>query len=94
MESWYVASSNFIDPVLGQQSRCVVRSPTPLNGTIFQGFEWYVSSEGDHFCNLARDIPYLHEIGITALWIPPACKANGIHDNGFGIYGEASGRRH
>ena len=65
----------------------IVRSVTPVNRTMFQGFEWYVSADGTHFRRLSRDIPALKDIGITALWIPPACKGNGVKDNGFGIYG-------
>ena len=62
-------------------------TPTPINGTMLQGFEWYVSADGKHFRRLARDIPALNEIGITAIWIPPACKGGGPEDNGYGIYG-------
>jgi alpha-amylase len=54
---------------------------------MFQGFEWYVAADGTHFRRLARDISALKDIGITALWIPPACKGSGVKDNGFGIYG-------
>lgn len=58
-----------------------------MNATMMQAFEWYVAPDGKHFRRLARDIPALEKIGITALWIPPACKANGAEDNGYGIYG-------
>jgi len=52
-----------------------------------QAFEWYVAPDGKHFRRLARDIPSLEAIGISALWIPPACKGGGDRDNGYGIYG-------
>lgn len=69
------------------QTQRIVRSVTPVNRTMFQGFEWYVAADGTHFRRLARDISALKDIGITALWIPPACKGSGVKDNGFGIYG-------
>ena len=74
------------------QTQRIVRSVTPVNRTMFQGFEWYVAADGTHFRRLARDLPALKDIGITALWIPPACKASGVKDNGFGIYGLLSFR--
>ena len=52
-----------------------------------QAFEWYVAADGKHLRRLARDIPLYEEIGITALWIPPGCKAIGPEDNGYGVYG-------
>ena len=54
---------------------------------MFQGFEWYVAPDGKHWRRLARDVPALEQIGITAMWIPPACKGGGPDDNGYGIYG-------
>ena len=54
-----------------------------------QAFEWYVAPDGKHFRRLTRDVPALEEIGITAMWIPPACKGSGPEDNGYGIYGTA-----
>ena len=55
-----------------------------------QAFEWYVAADGKHFRRLARDVPALESIGITALWIPPASKGSGPDDNGYGIYGGAT----
>jgi alpha-amylase len=63
--------------------------PTPVNGTMFQAFEWYVAADGKHFRRLTRDIPALAQLGITAMWIPPACKGQNDQDNGYGIYGNA-----
>lgn len=54
---------------------------------MMQAFEWYVAPDGKHFRRLARDMPSLEAIGISALWIPPACKGGGDSDNGYGIYG-------
>jgi alpha-amylase len=64
-----------------------MQSPTPLNGTMFQAFEWYVAPDGTHWRRLARDIPALKDMGITAIWIPPACKGQNDQDVGYGIYG-------
>ena len=61
--------------------------PTPVNGTMFEGFEWYVEPDGKHWRRLARDVPALAELGITAIWIPPACKGQHGKDVGYGIYG-------
>ena len=61
--------------------------PTPQNATMMQAFEWYVAADGKHFRRLTRDVPALDTIGISALWIPPACKGGGPDDNGYGIYG-------
>ena len=44
------------------------QSPTPVNGTMMQAFEWYVAADGKHWQRLARDIPALAQLGITALW--------------------------
>jgi alpha-amylase len=63
------------------------QSPTPVNGTMMQAFEWYVAADGKHWRRLERDIPALAQIGITALWIPPACKGQNDQDTGYGIYG-------
>ena len=54
---------------------------------MMQAFEWYVAADGKHFRRLERDIPALEHVGVTALWIPPACKGSGPDDNGYGIYG-------
>jgi alpha-amylase len=58
-----------------------------MNATMMQAFVWYVAADGKHFRRLARDIKALEHIGITALWIPPACKGSGPDDNGYGVYG-------
>jgi alpha-amylase len=62
-------------------------TPTTQNGTLLQAFEWYVAADGKHWRRLERDIADLEGIGITAMWIPPACKGSGPEDNGYGIYG-------
>ncbi len=57
------------------------------NKTMMQYFEWYLPNN----CNLWKEIikiaPDLKKMGITSLWLPPACKgAAGINDTGYGVY--------
>lgn len=56
------------------------------NGVIFQYFEWNLPSGGKLWEQLARDASHLREIGITAVWIPPAYKGGGPDDVGYGTY--------
>ncbi|WP_199721264.1 hypothetical protein [Neisseria weixii] len=49
------------------------------NQTIMQYFEWYLPDDGRHWQRLA-------DIGISKVWLPPACKATGTNDVGYGIY--------
>lgn len=56
------------------------------NGTMMQYFEWFIEADGKHWQRLKEDAKHLHEIGITAVWIPPAFKGEGIDDVGYGIY--------
>lgn len=39
-----------------------------------------------HWSRLTSLLPTLRLLGITSLWIPPACKATDPHDNGYGIH--------
>lgn len=39
-----------------------------------------------HWSYLTSLLPGLHSLGITSLWIPPACKSTSLRDNGYGIY--------
>ena len=54
---------------------------------MFQAFEWYVDNNGDHWKRLVRDLPLMKDMGITAMWIPPATKGGSNSDTGYGIYG-------
>lgn len=52
-----------------------------------------------HWSRLTSLLPTLRLLGVTSLWIPPACKATGLHDNGYGIHdlydlGEFSAKGH
>lgn len=60
--------------------------PCPQNETMLQGFEWYVPHDGQHWRRLARTMPYLASLGVTKVWIPPACKAARPEGNGYDVY--------
>ncbi|KAK0666610.1 family 13 putative glycoside hydrolase [Cercophora samala] len=65
--------------------------PPPQNETMFQSFEWYTppstSTPQSHFSLLTSLLPSLSPLGITKLWLPPACKAaDGKNGNGYDIY--------
>ncbi|KAL2150430.1 hypothetical protein VTH82DRAFT_6993 [Thermothelomyces myriococcoides] len=62
-------------------------SSCPANETMLQGFEWYVPADGAHWARLERAMPALAALGVTKLWIPPACKAAaGASGNGYDTY--------
>jgi len=56
------------------------------NGTMFQYFEWYLPDDGKHWQRLKEDAQHLNEVGITLVWMPPATKATGTNDVGYGAY--------
>lgn len=58
-----------------------------INETMMQYFEWYYPSDGSLWKKVKQNVKELGNVGITALWLPPACKSyNGIYDVGYGIY--------
>jgi alpha-amylase len=59
---------------------------TPQNPTIFQSFEWNLPATRTHYTHLITLLPTLHHLGVTALWLPPACKAGNSVGNGYDIY--------
>lgn len=69
---------------------------TPPNRTLFQTFEWHTTSQPpatsethavtSHYARLLRVLPSLCDLGITALWLPPGCKANNPDGNGYDCY--------
>ncbi|KAF2227045.1 putative alpha-amylase [Elsinoe ampelina] len=59
---------------------------TPENYTLLQGFEWNCPADGKHYDRLKAQIPALKDIGISNLWLPPACKASSPEGNGYDIY--------
>ena len=56
------------------------------NGVIFQAFEWYLPHEGGYYLDMIKKLPELKDIGVTAVWLPPVCKATSTYDTGYGIY--------
>ncbi len=56
------------------------------NGIMMQGFEWYLSDDGNYYNMMKEKARQLKESGFTAIWIPPVFKATGISDVGYGIY--------
>ncbi|MGT2846330.1 alpha-amylase [Streptococcus massiliensis] len=56
------------------------------NQTLFQAFEWYLPDDGQHWNRLAQAAPDLAAKGIRKIWLPPAFKATGSNDVGYGVY--------
>lgn len=50
------------------------------NGVMMQYFEWNLPNDGNLWKQLKEDASHLHEIGVTAVWIPPAYKADEQQD--------------
>lgn len=58
-----------------------------INGIIMQYFEWYMDCKQNLWNDLAKDAEKLADIGITALWLPPAYKGiGGANEVGYGVY--------
>ena len=54
---------------------------------MLQGFSWYLPADGGHWDRVAGRVGDLGELGITAVWLPPAYKgAGGENDVGYGVY--------
>lgn len=64
----------------------VAPPPGAQNQTMFQGFEWYVPADHQHWNRLEKALPTLAALGVTSMWIPPACKAGWYTGNGYDIY--------
>ncbi|KUP05265.1 alpha-amylase [Bacillus coahuilensis p1.1.43] len=56
------------------------------NGTMMQYFEWYLPNDGQHWNRLNNDAAHLQDLGVTAVWIPPAYKGTSQNDVGYGAY--------
>lgn len=58
-----------------------------FNGTLMQYFEWYMECNQNLWNKAAQEAHKLSEMGITALWLPPAYKGiGGKNDVGYGVY--------
>ncbi|TVY73368.1 Alpha-amylase [Lachnellula suecica] len=60
---------------------------TPENKTLFQAWEWHVPADQRHYQRLLGALDQYKAIGLTTIWLPPACKASGgASGNGYDIY--------
>jgi alpha-amylase len=59
---------------------------TGTNGIMFQYFEWNLPNDGNHWTRLKNDAANLKNVGVTAVWIPPAYKGTWSGDVGYGAY--------
>ncbi|GAA4313703.1 alpha-amylase [Compostibacter hankyongensis] len=57
------------------------------NKTLFQFFHWYYPPEHRLWEHAAREAAHLARLGITAVWLPPACKGSEGHRSfGYDCY--------
>jgi alpha-amylase len=58
-----------------------------LNGIMIQFFHWYTWEQGNLWNYLKNEAPKLADLGVTAVWLPPACKGtSGENSRGYDIY--------
>lgn len=58
-----------------------------MNITLFQGFHWYYSTEGNLWQYLASQAKEYAAAGLTHIWLPPAYKsAEGTEEPGYAVY--------
>ena len=58
-----------------------------INGTMMQYFEWYMDCKQNLWNEVAENADKLSNLGITALWLPPAYKGMGGKDEvGYAVY--------
>lgn len=58
-----------------------------MNGTMMQYFHWYVTGDGTFWKQLKADARHLAELGINAVWLPPAHKGkDGANASGYDVY--------
>ena len=58
-----------------------------INGIIMQYFEWYMNCNQNLWNEISQKAEKLADMGITALWLPPAFKGAGGKDEvGYGVY--------
>ena len=57
------------------------------NGVMMQYFHWYIAPDGTLWQDVANRAKDLANLGIDALWLPPAYKGSGGgYDVGYGVY--------
>ncbi|KAI5252597.1 glucan 1,4-alpha-maltohexaosidase precursor [Aureobasidium subglaciale] len=84
LDSHTKSSANGAAPAVKPAQNGDIRISTPQNQTLLQTFEWH--TPGGHWTRLTRTVPLLSDLGITSLWLPPGCKANEPHGNGYDCY--------
>ncbi len=58
-----------------------------MNETLMQYFEWYLPQDNSLWKQVSKDAQHLENLGITAIWLPPAYKGQaGQADVGYGVY--------
>jgi alpha-amylase len=58
-----------------------------LNGIMIQFFHWYSRSNGSLWDYLKDEAPKLADLGVTAVWLPPAFKGSlGVESRGYDLY--------
>lgn len=56
------------------------------NGVMMQYFEWYMPNDGSLWRQLRDDAEHLAQLGITAVWVPPAYKGMTQNSVGYSPY--------
>ena len=58
-----------------------------INGTMMQYFHWYIPNDGTFWKQVKKQAGYLAELGINAVWLPPAHKGkDGKDSSGYDVY--------
>ena len=58
-----------------------------MNGTMMQFFEWYYAADGSLWNKFKHEASRLKELGVTAVWLPPAFKGmKGATSEGYDVY--------
>ena len=81
----YIKVSKFLKTSGNYRMLSLLKSNT-MNATMIQFFHWY--SDGNQFySHVEEQIEFLKELGITAIWLPPAYKCNaGGYSVGYDPY--------
>lgn len=59
----------------------------PMKETMIQYFQWNTPADGKLYSTVTRHAPWLRDLGITMLWLPPAYKGFfGKNDTGYSPY--------
>ena len=58
-----------------------------INGTMMQYFHWYIPNDGTFWNSVKEQAGFLAELGINAVWLPPAHKGkDGAASSGYDLY--------